>query len=172
MPEPMLLAWPTLLDAYGIPYEPDDDLHLFKPFVRPPEGIVVHSGDKGEGVGEYITNDPTRYAYHAAWFRWRGLVQIAPLNLRVHHGGAGNDWLSVALSGPWHQDPRRLEELQALLHFCIVARAVYSPHLRYWCRHSDYDADKKDPGPGVTEDQMALAGLVRGLPDGCQPVRR
>jgi len=167
----IVVPWTRILKPYGYDYEPDDDLAHYKLLTEVPTGIVIHSGAKSARVGPYIINDPTAYAYHAAWFPGRGIVQTAPLNLRVSHGGVGNCWFGLGLSGPYGQDPRSAAEVADLIRFCVTLKVLFAPRMRFWCGHQDYDANKKDPGPGVTTEIMASAGLEWSLPPGAKLAR-
>jgi hypothetical protein len=157
-----LCEWPDWLP--GVARIPDDQYAAgqLRRLVRPPLGIVLHSGDTAPNVAEYITTH--RYSYHFAWsHRMQQLVQTVPLTHRAQHAGSANGWLGVAFSGPDEQNPRRPEELAEWRRVGgILVSAM--PCLRYWCRHSDLSARKRDPGPGVTEAWMDGMGLAWWVP--------
>jgi N-acetyl-anhydromuramyl-L-alanine amidase AmpD len=118
----------------------------------------------GKRLGEYTIDEPDGrcVAYHFAWFESLGAyVQTVPMNLRAFHAGAaGNHWLGVGLPGPYGRDPRRQVVYDRTVQLARDLVAVMAPVLRYWCRHSDIAADRKDPGPGFKDSWMASAGLV------------
>ena len=64
----------------------------------------------------------------------------------------GNDWVGIALAGPYSMCPRPVDEqsdFKALIAELNAAwRASFGMPLHYWCRHSDLSRQKKDPGKG------------------------
>jgi hypothetical protein len=164
---------PTLLHPYL--WLPDDDLARFPFLDEVPEGLVWHSGAVGQAVGEFITNDEGQcLAYHFPWFARIAqgcLVQSVQLNRRAYHGGRGNCWWGAAMPGPYDLDPRPdIQKVQAQGLVMALRQAFGPDHPRYWCRHSDYDAIKKDPGPGFKAEWMDEVGLEWKLPPGCKLV--
>lgn len=129
-----------------------------------PEGVVIHSGSSSPNVAEYVANGPAdgrRVSYHLAWSSGlQRFAQLVDLERRAWHASSeGNDWLGLALSGPWDQDPRRdIERAEFVALMPALMVAVSS--LRYWCRHSDITPGKRDPGPGFSEDWIRCSGLV------------
>ena len=112
---------------------------------------MIHSGARAEGVAEYAELEPDgrRISYHLAWSKnYRQFVQMVPLTHRAWHAGReGNHWIGIALMGPWHLDPRTPEERHEFRRVLgILLDAM--PCLIYWCRHSDINQHKRDPGPG------------------------
>jgi hypothetical protein len=96
-------------------------------------------------------------SYHLAWDvapRTPGrFVQLVSLQRRAYHaGGEGNDWIGIALSGPWTQDPRSEREREAFEALLGVLCDSFGGSLRWWCRHSDITPGKRDPGPGFSEE--------------------
>ena len=130
-----------------------------------PEGIVIHSGDRQDRVAESALEDGRDVSYHLAHSRKHGkLVQLVALNRRAWHAGRlGNDWLGIALAGPYTLNPRPVDEredFRALLGELVAAwRAAGLAPLRWWCRHSDLEPGKKDPGLGFTSDWLDGFGL-------------
>jgi hypothetical protein len=165
-----------LLHPY--PYIPDDDLHLFPQLAEVPEGVVWHSGDLGKALGEYSTNegDGRSIAYTFAVFArppWNGaLIQTVPLDRRAWHGGPGNIWWGAGLTGPHAQDPRSDLEQQLAQGLMLALRQAYPERVKYWCRHSDYEPSRRDPGPGFKAEWMEEIGFEWKLPPGCKLVRR
>lgn len=129
----------------------DDPNHA--PQRRPPTGIVLHSGESGPDLAGAALRMPI--SYHFAWSPAdRAFVQLVSLQRRAYHAGRdGNDWLGVALSGPWSQDPRDPHELGELYRLCRDIRAAM-PCVVSWCRHSDITRGKRDPGPGVDGERF------------------
>lgn len=133
--------------------------------LHPPQGIVVHSGDKADRVAESSIRDGRDVSYHFAHSRQHGkLVQLVSLHRRAWHAGPeGNDFIGVALAGPYTLDPRPSEEredFRALLAELEAAwKAAFGRGLRWWCRHSDITKGKRDPGPGFTPDWLDGFGL-------------
>jgi N-acetyl-anhydromuramyl-L-alanine amidase AmpD len=118
-----------------------------------PVGIILHSGDRFEGVAEYAEHEPDgrRISYHFAWSeKHQRLVQMVGLHSRAWHAGPKwNGALGIALSGPWTQNPRREHELQDLERLMAELQEAFCGELRWVKRHSDVDASRHDPGPGV-----------------------
>jgi len=177
MPDPTdALLWPQSCPEWldGWPRVDDDD--PWGPLVSPPRGIVVHSGERGQGVAEYAVAEPDGrdIAYHFAWHHeMESFVQCVSLRRRAGHAGpAGNHWLGIAWPGPVDQNPRpdyQREQFLALVHALVgVSRlnhirrpdgAIQAAPLTYWCRHSDI-ANKRDPGPGFRNEWMRGTGLI------------
>jgi hypothetical protein len=158
-PGSVLPPWPDILP--GTLWVPDDD--DWPRLTERPQGVVIHSGSRGENVGEYAVDEPDGrdIAYHFAWFGKLDVFgQTVSLRERAGHAGrAGNHWWGIAFPGPWNKDPRSEQErlgFQLLIHKLRIATGGFP---KYYCRHSDI-ADKRDPGPGF-KDQWALdCGLV------------
>lgn len=126
---------------------------------RPPRGIVVHSGDKFDRVAESAIEDGRDISYHVAHSRKHNcLVQQVPLNRRAWHAGAeGNDWIGIALAGPYDLNPRpdsERQDFRLAVAQIIDALKVVGVRLEAWCRHQDFCAIKKDPGPGFDATWM------------------
>lgn len=159
-----LAEWPDWLPGY--PSRPDED---HAPQAKPPEGIVVHSGESGPDLADAALQ--MGISYHFAWDVERGspgrFVQLVSLQRRAYHAGReGNDWIGIALSGPWDQNPRSEHERVAFRLLMGELWAAFGgvlgtarSHLRYWCRHSDITPGKRDPGPGF-EAATWIGGLL------------
>ena len=142
--------WPDWLP--GIPRREDADHSAQR---KPPEGIVIHSGDRGPDLADAALK--MSISYHLAWDvapRTPGrFVQLVSLQRRAYHAGSeGNDWLGIALSGPWTQDPRSEREREAFEALLGVLCDSFGGSLRWWCRHSDITPGTRDPGPGFSEE--------------------
>lgn len=153
MPQGFPVEWPDFLPGYQ--HRPDQH-HSYQ--ARMPQGIVVHSGDKGRDlVTASLRMD---ISYHFAWNGKDRFIQLVSMSRRAWHaGGVGNHWLGIALSGPWNQDPRQEDER---LKFRMLVESIvesFAGHIRYWCRHSDIEPGKKDPGPGFTGEWIDGLGL-------------
>jgi hypothetical protein len=135
----------------------------------PPTGIVIHSGATAPPVAEYLQKH--RYSAHLSWSRdWGQIVQQVPLTHRAQHAGAANGWIGLELSGPWDQRARSLHEqmdFRRVMGILLYGRL----ELTGWCRHSDIDPDKRDPGPGFLDSWMDEMGLEHRPPPGMQFVR-
>ena len=159
---------------HPFPYIPDDDLHLFPQLEQVPTGIVWHSGDKGKALGEYTTNEPdgrcVAYTFAVFWRPpWNGqLVQTVPLNRRAFHAGPGNIWWGAGLTGPHDQDPRSDLEKELAQGLVMALQQAFPGHVKYWCRHSDFQANRQDPGPGFKAAWMEEVGLTWKIPPGCK----
>ena len=141
-----LAEWPDWIDGY--PRRPDPDHAAQK---HPPTGIVVHSGERGPDLADAALN--MSISYHFAWDVEPGregqFVQLVSLQRRAYHAGReGNDWLGIALSGPWDQDPRAEHEREAFHRLIWTLVDAFDGTLEWWCRHSDITPGKRDPGPG------------------------
>ena len=155
-----LATWPDWLPGYT--RRPDADHSAQK---RCPTGIVVHSGERGPDLADAALQ--MSISYHFAWDVEPGregrFVQLVSMRRRAYHAGReGNDWLGIALSGPWDQDPRSEHEriaFRLLIGALWTAFGGASGGLRYWCRHSDITSGKRDPGPGFVEDTW-IGGLL------------
>lgn len=154
----MLTEWPDKLPDYI--WMPDDG--DFSTQRKPPEGIVIHSGERHPNVAEYAENEPDgkKISYHFAWsITWVCFVQMVLLNKRAWHAGReGNGWLGICLPGPW-DSPRNELERQLLRQLVKDLQSAFGGHLKYWTRHSDITPGKKDPGPGFTSEWMEGVGL-------------
>jgi hypothetical protein len=76
-------------------------------------------------------------------------VQLVSLQRRAYHAGReGNDWIGIALSGPWSQDPRAEHEREAFHRLVWTLVDAFDGTLEWWCKHSDITRGKRDPGPG------------------------
>lgn len=154
MPPNQLAEWPDFLSQYE--HRPDQH-HSYQ--ARPPQGIVIHSGD----VGPDLVTASLRMSisYHFAWNGKDRFVQLVSMTRRAWHAGKeGNHWLGIALSGPWHQDPRSELERDCFLALAGSIRDAFGGYLQWWCRHSDITPGKKDPGPGFTDSWVEGTGLV------------
>lgn len=155
-----LIEWPDWLPGY--PSRPDHD---HAPQRHPPRGVVVHSGESGPDLADAALR--MSISYHFAWDTERGspgrFVQLVSLQRRAYHAGReGNDWVGIALSGPWDQNPRTDNERDAFLALVCASQAAFGGTLEGWCRHSDITPGKRDPGPGVDvtwEAGLAALGL-------------
>lgn len=153
MPPSPPAEWPDWLAQYD--HKPDQH-HSYQ--ARIPQGIVVHSGDKGRDlVTASLRMD---ISYHFAWDGKDRFVQLVSLSRRAWHaGGVGNHWLGVALSGPWDQRKRAEDERLAFVQLVADIREAFAGYVQYWCRHSDIEPAKKDPGPGFTDAWVDGSGL-------------
>ena len=144
---PPLAEWPDKLP--GRLWLPDENHSHQK---DPPRGIVVHSGALGPGLARAALR--MGISYHFAWSVEHGVfVQLVSMQRRAYHAGsAGNDWLGIAIPGPWDKDPRSplvKADFQLLVGQIVDA---FGGYIQYWTRHSDIEPEKKDPGPGFTAD--------------------
>jgi N-acetyl-anhydromuramyl-L-alanine amidase AmpD len=153
----------------GVVRLPDDEYLAgrLRRLDAPPRGIVIHSAARGAGPAEYLADegDGRDLSCHLAWSaRHGGIVQMVPLDRRAQHAGrAGNDWLGVELPGPWDQIPRPDAQREELRRVLLIA-VVVLPWLAYWCRHSEIDQTRRDPGPGFHNGWLDGLGLVWGVP--------
>lgn len=142
-----------------IPWIPDEH-HSAQ--IGTPTGIVFHSGDHRAAVAEAALQMDVSYhcAHHAGLGR---IVQLVDLDRRAWHAGAaGNAWIGVAVPGPDEQTPRpdsQRDDVREVVR--KIKEAV--PSVIWWCRHSDIEAGKGDPGPGFLDSWMDGL-LVHGLP--------
>ena len=129
-----------------------------------PSGLVIHSGESRDTVAEYITTHPL--SYHVCWSHaHNALVQTVPLDYRAQHAGAaGNDWWGLALPGPWDQDPRSEHQRDEFERVLWIWRALTGGLPRYFCRHSDIDEHKRDPGPGFLDEWAAGVLMTHRVP--------
>ena len=131
-----------------------------------PEGLIIHSGHRNEGVADYTTNegDDRRVSCHAAWSkRHQDFVLTVPLTHRASHAGAWNCWYGLALPGPYDQDPRDAGQHEAFRRLIWTWCAV-KPGLRFWTRHSIVSDTRHDPGPGFKDSWMEGTGLELWTP--------
>ena len=56
-------------------------------------------------------------------------------------------------------DPRPAEERDDFRRLLEQLQDAWAGSLRHWCRHSDIDAGKRDPGPGFSADWLEGSGL-------------
>ena len=149
-----LLEWPGKLPSRI--WMPDED-HSYQR--EPPEGIVIHSGAIGPDLAGAAKR--MKISYHFAHSTEHGqLVQMVSMRRRAWHAGPkGNHWLSVALQGPWDKDPRTDAELLDFRLLMKELQEAFNGSLKFWCRHSDIEARKKDPGPGFDESWIRGFGL-------------
>jgi len=130
---------------------------------RPPQGIVVHSGNVGADLADAALRMPI--SYHLAWDVVPGeldrFVQLVSLQRRAWHAGSeGNHWIGIALSGPWDQDQRSDYERECFLALAGTLEEAFGGWLRWWCCHSDITPGKTDPGPGFDASWFQGTGLV------------
>ncbi len=150
-----LAEWPDWLPGYT--RRPDRD---HAPQAKPPTGIVVHSGERGPDLADAALQ--MGISYHFAWDVEPGregrFVQLVSLQRRAYHAGKeGNDWIGIALSGPWDQNPRSEHERIAFVSLRTAPCAAFAGSLEWWCRHSDITPGKRDPGPGFPAPGFAAA---------------
>lgn len=164
MPDLTPAEWPDWLP--GLDRLPDDQYLAGRlPRLREmPDGLVVHSGARAPGVAEYLADHPL--SAHVCWSRDHGgLVQQVPLTHRAQHAGPqGNSWWGLELSGPYSQDPRSNWERAQWVRVMGLWRAACGGRPHYYCRHSDIDPHKRDPGPGFTAEWADAVGLAWQLP--------
>jgi N-acetyl-anhydromuramyl-L-alanine amidase AmpD len=157
MPPPWPLSVPEVLPSRL--YLEDRDCCRQR---KRPQGIVIHSGESAARVAESSLVDGRGVSYHFAHSRQHNrLVQLVSLRLRAYHAGPeGNDWIGIALAGPWTLNPREEAERADFRALLSELRLAWGePWLRYWCRHSDITRGKNDPGPGFTEEWLEGFGL-------------
>jgi hypothetical protein len=143
--------------------------HKGPPFSINPYMIIIHSGEKGEGVAEYLQY-PGDYRAVSAHFAWssklNGFVQMLPLNHIGWHCGKGIYKgrkrlnfcsIGIELPGPW-QKHRPIEEMQKLYDVIRDVRLAI-PSIRLIARHADLDPKKTDPGPFCSQDDLKGLGL-------------
>ena len=140
------------------------------PFAAPPTALVIHSGAIADNVAEYLHRCQRKVSAHFSWSGERdAFVQQVDLDREAWHAGgstiagqrANGCSIGIELPGPWLQDPRPQEQLDAF-QALIGELCTALPSLQYWTRHSDINAGKKDPGPGFNQDfvdVLWLAGL-------------
>lgn len=161
--------------------------------LREPDLLVMHSGGVGDNLAGYL-RDPRcapktpgarrcpdglwrrTVSAHLAWLPDRRLptggvlTQGVALSRQAWHAG-GSRWrgrgavnarsIGIELAGPPSRD--RGAELEAIRE-ALAVLIVVVPSLRWWCRHSDIQANKSDPGPGLPDD--FAAGLLEYAPRG------
>ena len=156
MPAADCPRWPDWLPELPRLDDPDHSRQ-----VRIPMGVVVHSGEHAARVAESVLEDGRGVSYHIAWHSARGeYVQLVSLRDRAYHAGPrGNHWVGVALPGPYDLDPRPDEQRVAFRAMMELLLSAFAGGLWWWCRHSDIDVNKKDPGPGFRDDWLAGMGL-------------
>jgi len=154
-------------------------------FATLPDMIVLHSGDVGANVAEYLANPLAeegavnavlcsdgkyrrKVGAHFAWSLTRNRF-VQQFSLRQEVPGAGSvpvlgkrvngHAIQIELSGPYDQNPR--SELERNLFQDWVSTLLrYVRSIHYWTRHSDIDAGKHDPGPGFSSDWLNTTGLT------------
>lgn len=166
MPDRLMAEWPRLLPgydwapAYWAVRRAKRKLSMPDLMPAPPRGILIHSGDEGPGTAEYAWTDDARYWAHFAWSRTRGrYVQTDYLDAWAPHGGYCNGYsIGIEMPGPDEQNPR--PERQRILTVALVRELVEAlPSIRWISGHQFIDAEKHDPGPGVTADWWDGLGL-------------
>ena len=144
---------------------PDSEIPQLRPLPTP-SGLVIHSGATAPGVAEWLARN--KYSCHLSWSSTHGeLVQQVPLDLRAQHAGSANDWWGVEMPGPWDKDPRSVSELVEFARAVVALQVAANGNLSGWCRHSDLNPKKKDPGPGFDERferALSCAGIQWRLP--------
>lgn len=149
---PTLAEWPDWLPGYEQRPDPNHAAQH-----HPPRGIVVHSGESGPDLADAALAMPI--SYHFAWDvvprEPARFVQLVSLRRRAYHAGSeGNDWIGIALSGPFSQNPRSPEERRRFRELVATLQAAFGGTLEGWCRHSEITKGKRDPGPGFTGTWM------------------
>ena len=139
----MLLEWPEKIPGRIFLHDKDYSRQR-----HPPTGMVIHSGERGEGLAEASLK--MDISYHFAWSSThKCFVQLVSCQNRAWHAGSqGNHWLGIALTGPWHQRERSDAELKDFRLLVKQIQEAFNWTIKYWCRHSDIDIHKRDPGPG------------------------
>lgn len=157
-----LVEWPKRLPGYS--WMPAYWGRHSPPFLAPPTLVVLHSGSRAANVAGYLARpgDGRMVSAHFAWLPGQDCyVQMVDLDRVAWHAGKAINAtaIGIELSGPWHQDPRSAVELDRLSH--LLADLVDAmPSLTYWVRHSELNAGKSDPGPGLPDELPTKAGLV------------
>lgn len=145
-------------------------VHYGPRFRIDPVFLIIHSGDKRANVAEYFSVATRQASTHLAWSAtYEQFAQCVPLS-HVAWGAAGavykglNDLnfrsIQVELPGPWDH-PRNDGQLKHL-HTVAKTLKLMIPSLRIALRHSDVEADRKDPGPGFKWE--CLDGLGYEMP--------
>jgi len=154
-------------------------------FTVEPDLLVVHSGSIAEDVAEFerdigqveYTDKTTGElhivltCYHVAWStEQRAFVQQVELCCEAWHAG-GSLWrgqshtnahsLSMAFPGPAAVS-RPTTVLDAAVN-AVVRMQIARPSVKYWCRHSDVDLNKRDPGAGVPNS--IFDGILEYVPE-------
>jgi len=152
--------FPSLLPGYL--YRPDGDHSRQR---RLPQGVVLHCGSYQPDLADASLG--MDISYNFAWDvpddKGPGqYTQLVPMDRRAWHASsAGNHWLGIAMSGPETQDPRDPWELQCLARLLRDIHSATGGYVKYWCRHSDICATKRDPGPGLKSDWVrSETGLI------------
>lgn len=150
-----LLEWPDIIP--GRIWWPDRN---FSKQRKPPEGIVIHSGDKGPDLA--MAASKMDISYHFAHSVKHGLlVQMVRCTDRAYHAGPeGNDWLGIAITGPDEQEWRPRSEMHDFQLLIEQLQRAFAGTLKYWCRHSDINPGKTDPGPGFDETWMSDSEMI------------
>lgn len=148
--------WPNLLHGYQ--YKPAfNSLENPRYINKSPQGIIIHSGEMGEGVAEWAWKKEAKYWAHFAWSRTlKEYVQTDLMRHRAPHAGKYNDWLGIEMPGPASLNPRpeiQREDLRKLI--CAVIEAVST--IKIITAHQFINIKKHDPGPGV--DALWFDGL-------------
>ena len=153
----------------GMDQMPDTQISALQSLRSIPEGIVLHSGDVRPGVAEYLQSNPL--SAHFSWSSgYDAMVQQVPLDLRASHAGvAGNHWWGYEWPGPFSENPRpqnQWNEFRRILgRGTGLLHLASGGHLKYFCFHSDIEAKKTDPGPGVTTQAVEqMTGLTWSTP--------
>jgi hypothetical protein len=160
------LEWPDLLP--GVEYRPaywatrrrERRLPTLDLLPKPPEGIVIHSGQDGPGTAEWAWRKEARYWAQLAWWAARGrYVHTDTLRAWAPHGGPYNSrTIGIELPGPAAENPRpagHREATVALVRLLVAAL----PSIRWITGHQFIQSTKRDPGPGVTADWWDGLGL-------------
>lgn len=176
-PPPSTPKPPPLVDAGSITwlddYPPMPSPYRHKRFLAPPTAIVVHSGDVGAGVAEYLArSDSRQVSAHFAWSqKHRGLVQMIPLELEAMHGGCGTrakcpffrarscasmglidgrgiNRCSYGIELPGPAGHKRGEEEMSQLE-ALIAELMRRAPITLIAAHSALCRLRHDPGPGL-----------------------
>lgn len=152
-----MAEWPSELPGYL--QLPAYHALVLPALEEPPPGIMIHSGDEGEGTAEWAWNQAARFFAHFAWSTThRQYVQTCSLRLRAPHAGAYNGWIGIEMPGPWHRNPRPPEQRKAVRALVRELHAAL-PSTQLLTGHRWVERKKMDPGPGVEASWWDGLGL-------------
>jgi hypothetical protein len=147
-------AWPSKLTGY--PYKPAFwENKLTHRLEKIPGGIVIHSGEYGEGTAEWAWKPLAIYFPHFAWSQKNQMYyQTCDMHLRAPHAGNFNHWIGVEMPGPYNKERRK----EVLFKTRVLIRDLMAviPSMKQFAFHSWLNKKKRDPG-------IVEASLFEGL---------
>jgi hypothetical protein len=146
--------------AYWATRRKERGLHTPDGMVKPPTGILIHSGAQGPGTAQWAWKPAARYWAQFAWDADRECyVATDYLTAWAPHGGQYNGVsIGIEMPGPWTLNQRPVEQRESTVRLVrdILAEV---PSIRWITGHEFVEAIKDDPGPGVTADWWDGLGL-------------